>query len=295
MKAPSSDVPPVVTLVLLGRGWSGRAAAKSVHAEATVRRMLCDEIGTGRGSRSRPESSLTLIGRRVLEIGLVRMRGPNRLRRHSEIAAGALMLRVADLLTVEWCCHAQVIVLRGQGCPGGDEGEEERGERANADGSQGASPSRSRKSADRLREHGHLSLHCNMPCVRRNTGACERGLGVGASLHAMLVRYRGLRHLLHLDRQDDDLERLRLTERTFERYSALIYVKKDITMRPSLFDHEEISVRADAARDMIDARLKLLPEGELRNFWGLVAQVYARSSTGSVPLAETAIVPTPAA
>ena len=66
-------------------------------------------------------------------------------------------------------------------------------------------------------------------------------------------------------------------------------------MRPSLFNHEEISVRADAARDMIDARLKLLPEGELRNFWGLVAQVYARPSTGSVPLAETAIVPTPAA
>ena len=62
-------------------------------------------------------------------------------------------------------------------------------------------------------------------------------------------------------------------------------------MRPSLFNHEEISVRADAARDMIDARLKLLPEGELRNFWGLVAQVYARPSTGSVPLAETAIVP----
>src|ERR1700712_1431817 len=223
------------------------------------------------------------------------MRGPNRLRRHSEIAAGALMLRVADLLTVEWCCHAQVIILRCQGCPGGDEGEEERRERANADGSHGASPSRSRKSADRLREHGHLSLRCNMLRVRCNTRKCERGFGVGASLQAVLVRGRGLRHLRYLDRQDDDPERLRLTERTFERHSALIYVKKDIIMRPSLFNHEEISVRADAARDMIDARLKLLPEGELRNFWGLVAQVYARPSTGSVPLAETAIVPTPAA
>src|ERR1700712_6087689 len=130
------------------------------------------------------------------------MRGPNRLRRHSEIASGALMLRAADLLTVEWCCHAQVIVLRCQGCPGHEEGEEERGERANADGSHGAFPSRSRKSADRLREHGHLSLRCNMPCVRCNTRACWRGFSVGASLQAVLVRGRGLRHLRYLDRQE---------------------------------------------------------------------------------------------
>src|SRR3954449_1716771 len=54
-----------------------------------------------RGGRGRPASLPGLVGRLALEIGLVRMGSPNRLRRHFEIAAGTLVLRVPDLLTIE--------------------------------------------------------------------------------------------------------------------------------------------------------------------------------------------------
>src|ERR1700712_4098104 len=102
-----------------------RAEAHSPCAEATVGRCPCRPLLSGaveqrdtreeaqagsRDGRGCPASLLPLLGRLVLEIGLVRMRSPNRLRRQSEVTARALVLRVSDLLTVERRTDGQVAI-----------------------------------------------------------------------------------------------------------------------------------------------------------------------------------------
>src|ERR1700712_5175553 len=43
LKAPHGRF-RVVAIVLIGPGWSGRAAARSMHAEGQAHRMLCKEV-----------------------------------------------------------------------------------------------------------------------------------------------------------------------------------------------------------------------------------------------------------
>src|SRR4051812_23213855 len=107
-----------------------RAGARSLCAEATVGWCPCRPLLSGaveqrdtreeaqagsRDGRGRPASLLPLLGRLVLEIGLVRMRSPNRLRGHSEVTAGALVLGVSDLLTIERSTDSQVTIRPGKG------------------------------------------------------------------------------------------------------------------------------------------------------------------------------------
>ncbi|WP_336492959.1 hypothetical protein, partial [Methylobacterium nigriterrae] len=40
------------------------------------------------------------------------------------------------------------------------------------------------------------------------------------------------------------------------------------------------------ARDIIDARLEVLPDGELRSFWQKVAKLYAKFPVGAANAAE---------